>query len=531
MIRVKTDISNWVWAAASVVMVALLLDPLSTTWELTADLGHSWAAPLLMAYLWWERWSERPPLIATGPVNLGWDRWVWGVAVLIALSLPGRLLLTVFPVWPVAVALHVALVVGVTLFVVGRHFGRAGVRWVGGPLLILPGVLPWPGMVDRAFIQPLREGIATIVTEFSNLAGHPAIASGTTIKLANGWVGIDEACGGIRSLQAGVTAALFFGEWLRLSFGRRVALVAVAIGAALAGNLGRVGFLSWCATGPEGRLDQWHDLAGWVALGFSLAMTGWIGTRWGRRADCALGEISPPRPSPAFLPPVPRPAGWAVALLIGLIAVDGATRLWYTTGDPEIAEDTPLWTLRLPTNQPSYRVIPLPDGSRELLKPDAFHSATWTGVDGMVRMVNYVEWHEGQVARSSPFLHNPTRCLPTSGSELIATLDVVEVPWAHGTIPFQTYEFRQFNESLIVAFTVWDPRAAGPFLSSGPRGSWLNWMRIQWSAVASANIHQPAQMLSFAIQGKENHDRIVSELSRLIGSTTQFGPQKVASDD
>ena len=37
---------------------------------------------------------------------------------------------------------------------------------------------------------------------------------GTSVRLGNGWVGVDDACGGIRSLQACVMIGLFFGEWM-----------------------------------------------------------------------------------------------------------------------------------------------------------------------------------------------------------------------------------------------------------------------------------------------------------------------------
>lgn len=515
--------TNWGWGLAALTIAGLLFVPLARAWELAPDLGHGWAAPILMAYLWWERWSARPTVTGPEPKRplAGWVIAV--VACALVLSVPLRLLLTIYPVWPMVLALHVAILVGLTLWVAHRHFGARGMRWVGGPLVLLPGVLPWPGVIERAVIAPIRQGIAMIVTEASNLMGHPALASGTTIKLANGWVGIDEACGGIRSLQAAVTTALFFGAWLRLSVRRRIALVGVGVLAAMGGNLGRIGFLSWCATGPEGRLDQWHDQAGWVALGFSLILTGWIGSRWGRTD----GKVAPRPPvrHTGGTPPIAgsRLSRGALGLLGALVAIEAGTRLWYAAGDHDIAADTPLWTLRPPTQYHAFQENALPDYSREILQPDAFFSATWTGVDGVRRMLNYVEWHEGQAARSLPFLHNPTQCLPYAGAELVTELGPIEVTWTGGSLPFQTFVFRQFNRELVVAFTIWDPQAAAPLDPPNAARGWGAWMQRQWADVATAQIHQPAQMLAFAIEGRENQDRLGNEIARLIGPTANFG--------
>jgi hypothetical protein len=52
-------------------------------------------------------------------------------------------------------------------------------------------------------------------------------------------LGIDEACSGVRSLQATLMVSLFLGEIHRLKIGARVALVAIGFGAAFLTNIGR----------------------------------------------------------------------------------------------------------------------------------------------------------------------------------------------------------------------------------------------------------------------------------------------------
>jgi exosortase len=501
--------AGWVLWLAALGLAGLLLIPLSRAWALAPDLGHGWAAPLLIACLWWERWPLRPRLAAVRtPGPGGWG--CVGLGLVVALFL--RLLLTPYPLWPVAVILYAAILIGLALGATWCLGGTAGVRWLGGPLLVLIAVLPWPGGVERALILPIREGIASLVAEINNLAGHPALAAGTSVRLAGGWVGIDEACGGIRSLQAAVMTALFFGEWLSLAWRRRLALIAAGALAAVAGNFGRVLFLSWCA--ERGDLARWHDSAGWVALGFSLVATGCVGWWCRPRAGRDQAPVLPKR-APAAPALVPKPLVMGTALVVLVLGViEAGTRAWYAHGEARWRATVPQWTVRFPQGNPTLRRVPLGEAAREMLRPDAFASATWREPDQSVRSANYIVWRTGQAARSAPFLHNPTICLPYSGCELEQELGVIHVPWAHGEIPFHAYVFRRMNEDLAVAFTIWDPGRGGP-LAPGGEG-WADWWRHQWRDVVEARQDQPAQLLSYAIAGRQNRGLLAAELGRLI---------------
>ncbi|QYM79066.1 exosortase/archaeosortase family protein [Horticoccus luteus] len=504
----------WLVALAA---AALLLGPLSRAWALAPDLGHGWAAPMLIAYLWWERWPQRPGLRAARAVGAG--SWVaLGVCLMVALAL--RLLLTPYPLWPVAVIVYTALLIGLALVAAAQVAGAAGVRWLGGPLLVLIAVLPWPGAVERALILPVREAIASLVAEISNLAGHPALAAGTSVRLAGGWVGIDEACGGIRSLQAAVMTALFFGEWLRLPWRRRVVLIAAGGMAAVVGNFGRVLFLSWRA--ESGDLARWHDGAGWVALGFSLVVTGLVGWRCRSRAGRKAEAGKPGAATMKAQPPAPVvsksvPTGiliWMVTAVVVLGGIEAGTRAWYARGKARWRTTVPQWTVRFPEANPTLRHVPLGESAREMLRPDVFASASWRERDQAERSANYIVWRTGQVARSAPFLHNPTICLPYSGCELEEELGVINVSWAHGEIPFHTYIFRRMDDTLLVAFALWDPGRGGPLQSRG--GGWMGWWRDQWRDVREARQDQPAQLFSYAIAGRGGRDRLAKDLSALI---------------
>lgn len=471
------------------------LAPLSATWRSAPDLGHAWAVPVLMAYLWWERWSERPRIASSTPLGAAW----WIVALALALAhLPLRLLLTPFPLWPVLLVVYTLLLAGTALTIAWLTGGRAGLRWLAGPLILLVSALPMPSRIESAVIIPLRELWAWLAAEISNLLGHPALAFGTSVRIGNGWVGVDEACGGIRSLQACVMIGLFFGEWFRFSLARRAALVAAGIAAALLGNFGRVLYLSLQATAGAGAVERSHDAAGWLSMGASLLITGCLACHWnGYRFPEPRSAVPAVTLAPGANPAISRRWKWAAFVAALLLLNEAATRTWFLLGARAVAA-LPQWTAVLPEEHWSFRSSSLPEVAREILQPDVFRAGSWRGDNATRVSVYYIEWNRGQLARSLPFLHNPTVCLPLAGCELVSTLGVVGVAWSGGEIPFHTYKFRQSGEEILVAFTIWDPSRGRPLVRQDFL-SWADWWRAQWSEVREARQHQPAQLFTVTL--------------------------------
>jgi exosortase len=504
----RVVVSAWIGAAA---LVVLLLVPLGTAWKLAPDLGHGWAAPLLMAYLWWERWNERPALHAGRPRAVLW----FAAAAAGAAALPLRLLLTPFSLWPALIWVYVLLLVGLGLAAAGLLAGRAGVRWLGGPLVILAGALPWAYQVEQHIIFPLREGMAMLTAEVSNAIGRPAIAAGTSVQLSGGWVGVDEACGGIRSLQASVMLALFFGEWLRFSWGRRILLVVLGVGAALLGNFLRILFLSLRAGEGAAAFFSAHDVAGWLALAFSLTLTGGLAFAWARKTPVRAKDRGAFRGPSNSGPQATGAACWIIFTATFLLLDEGGARLWYARGETGRSA-VRRWTVQFPENEMSFKSAPLAENDREMLLPDRYAAGSWALGPGATASAYYIEWQKGQTARFIPFLHNPTVCLPMAGCEMIGSLGVIRVPWSDGEMPFNAYVFRRSGMDLAVAFTIWDPSRGAPLERAAESHSWLEWSRTRWNEVSEARENQPAQLLSLAISGPGARERLLPVLEHLI---------------
>ncbi len=505
--RLLRDHAAWLVAG---LLAALTLGPLAVAWGQARDLGHGWAVPLLAAYLWWERWDARPPAVAR---ELAGAVWWWGAGLIVLLAAPLRLLLTPFPQWPAALAIYAGLLAAVALGGAWLGAGSAGLRWVAGPLLLLPGALPWPSALDTVLIGPLRELLAKIAAEVCHLAGVPALAIGTSVRLAGSWVGVDETCGGMRSLQAGVTAALFFGEWLRLSWSRRIGLVAVGVAAAVGGNFLRIMLLTWRASvGGEAAVQAAHDVAGWLALGTSLSLTGLAAWRWRSSAPAV------PRAPVGTRTPLPRVAVlWTAVPVLALAAVELGGRAWYRIGAARQWERGAQWDVRFPGREPGFRAKPMPEATRELLGPDFFSAGEWHDAQRRLHAAYYIEWHRGQTARFVPFLHNPTVCLPMAGCELVRGGGTLRVRWAGGELPFETHVFKRAGEEFAVGFVVWDPSRHRP-LDRAAHARWIDWLRDRVDHVVEARADQPAQMLTVAVWGQESEARLGAAIEALVVS-------------
>lgn len=490
---------------AAALLGALWLVPVSTAWQLAPDLGHAWAVPVLMAYLWWERWAERPSLgVAGGQVlsestgrRVGSALLIFAVA---AVELPLRLLLTPFPLWPALLALFTVLFAGVTLAGAWSVAGRQGIRWIAGPLLLVVSALPIPSVAENLVILPLRTLMASVAAEVSNLAGHPALALGTSVRLGGGWVGIDEACGGIRSLQACIMIGLFFGEWYRFGWRKRSILLVTAVGSALLGNFARVLFLSLLTNSSSHAVEEAHDAAGWFAMALSLLLTGWLACRWaGYRWPERQIRSSPSGSTAAGARfSFSSSVGWIAPIVLLFAANEVATRIWFARGERQ-QTSVPRWAATLPTHDPSFQPQPLAEVAREMLRPDTFTAGRWRAAPDVFVSGYYIEWRRGQVARSVPFLHNPTVCLPLAGCELVATLPPITIPSAAGNIPFHVFKFRRAGQEMLVAFTIWDPARGQPLENTAQLSSWREGWRAQWAEVAEARQHQPAQLLTLTV--------------------------------
>ncbi|HEV3408721.1 MAG TPA: exosortase/archaeosortase family protein, partial [Chthoniobacterales bacterium] len=192
-------------AAASLIRCALvpallwgwLFFHLHYTWNLSEQYNYGWAVPFLALFLFYSRWQTKPaakPPRQTTPLHvLSWT-------ILLAL-LPLRVLEEANPDWRLLSWVFALLVVGfsfLTLLLIG---GAAWARHFAFPVCFPLVAVPWLVQVENTVVHALTRAVAYIAVEAAGWLEIAAFQVGNVIQLANGFVGVDEACSGVKTLQ------------------------------------------------------------------------------------------------------------------------------------------------------------------------------------------------------------------------------------------------------------------------------------------------------------------------------------------
>ena len=319
------------------------------------------------------------------------------------------------------------------------------------PLAFLFTALTWPTPLHVWISGDLAAANVRLAAELVSACGHPAVVNGSVIVVGNGSVGVDEACSGLRSLQAVGMAAWFFGEFFRLNWPRRLGLVFVAGAAAVAGNLARTTFLTWQAAARGlAESERWHDPAGAAELVLTLLMVACAAFWIARRRLGRPRSGSPVAPGAA----APSLGAWAAVVLGGTLLAVAGTEAWYRAHERRGGERVH-WTMA--ASDDSWRAVALPARVQDILQ--------YSGASGLARRdprtgrterAFLISWEGDAANGENPEWHDPTICLPGAGVTLAADLGEFTVPVDGVPVPFAAYRFRAGRQILQVFFCHWD---------------------------------------------------------------------------
>jgi len=288
--------------------------------------------------------------------------------------------------------------------------------------------------------------------------GRLALAQGAVIEVAGGWVGVDEACAGLRSLDAAVMMAWFIGEQRRFGWRGRLGLGLAALAAAVGGNFIRATTLVWVAAGAGPQATEaWHDTMGWVVLG--LTLIGVLGAaEWiGRRAEQAAafrwaGAPGGGRFVAAGL--VLATAGWA------------ATVAWYWPSGYTVGRVG--WTLA--AKGAEWGGAPPPAGLDTLLVATRWEGVAGAG-EGWRGLAYLIAWEGDVAAAENAFHHGPEICLPYLGLRKQAEIGAVNVDAGGKRLVLAGSRYADAaGRPQYVWFARWD-EAEGRSLGHGPSAS------------------------------------------------------------
>lgn len=419
-------------------------------WTVNVVYAYGWAVPALAGYLLWERWRDRPA--AHPPRSRTVLLLVAGL--LLAAYLPVRAIQEANPDWVKINWLMAALCAGLTVLVLAGAGGWRYARHFAFPILFCFSALPWPVWMETFLVQELMRGNAAICAELLTWLGTPALADGNLIQVADRWVNVEEACSGIRSLQTAFMVSLFLGELHRLSWVRRLGLLAASFGVAFLVNIARTMILTWL-TASSGSAERWHDLVGNTAMVVCLVAL-WGLSEWFRPRRSAVAAAEPVPAAPGFSRRL-LPRWFAVAGCAWLLAAEILTGAWYDWHERQVPPAV-AWHVAWPVSAPHYQAGVFAERTLSLLKFNDGQTASWDADGGYAWQMYALNWKPGRVSKFLSSSHYPTVCLPAAGLVLVAELGVWDCTVNGIRLPFTTYLFRQGPRDVYVFHAIVEDR-------------------------------------------------------------------------
>jgi len=472
-------------------------------WSVYPQYNYGWAVPLLCVYLLWLRWADRPP---AEPER---SHWPWAILIAAALAwLPTRVIVEANPIWRLGSWAMGLEFVALTLAGVWLAGGRPWLRHFWFPVAFYLVAIPWPSQWENTIVQELTRVNTALVVEWLAVLGIPSIKHGNLIEISRGLVSIDEACSGIRSLQATGMIALFFGELYRLRPGRRILLVVSGAAVALLCNMLRTFTLVWInSRHGNAVMEKWHDPTG-VAILLGCFTSLWlIGTRLRRHAPPASARVSPP--------PLEIRPRWVAALLCGwLVIIECANAAWFGFRDPAQV-GVRNWSVRWPVEKDKFRDVELSRSVRALMAFDEGRSAAWSDANGDLWQAFHFSWGPARnsfdrVRVHLAKTHRPEVCLPASGQELREHRGVKLFRVNGLALPFQLFRFEDRGMPLFVYFCAWeDGLKGGPSFMRENVAS-----RIAAAKAGSRSLGQ--RVLEVAVWGRMTNEEVDQAFQRTL---------------
>ena len=480
-------------------------------WSFNPQYSYGWSVPFLAIFLLWKRWPHRP-----APARPS-TRILPGAILLVGVLLlfPIRFLSGANPDWRLLSWSGAAVAIAISLSLVYLIGGRPWVRHFMFPFLFVLVAVPWPTHLEQFVTQTLMRAVTAINVFGLNLAGVPALQHGNVIEVGSGLIGIEEACSGVRSLQATFMISLFLGELYSFSLRRRMILFLAGAILAFLCNLVRTALLVWVGTqdGAEA-IHAWHDPAGLTILLFCLFGL-WVISlimRRGRTEEGSFSGASIPwtgfRLSSALL----------VSMALWLILTEVGVQFWYKAHTSPFENSR--WKVQWPVAQQSYKPVPIAPEAEGLLRYNEGGGASWKASDGRPWLMYFFRWLPGRTAALFVKTHRPDVCLPASGMTLVSDNGIQLLEVNGVKLPIRSYRFDAHGAPLHVFYCYWDARSSYENTRAANEEDWTAQGRLRAALRGRREIG--AQMLELVVWGYENdaeaNAALQHELGQIVGA-------------
>jgi exosortase len=476
---------------------------LHSEWTYNAQYNYGWAVPFLGLLLFYFRWQRRPaprPDAATGRAAALGAMWL-----LLLLLFPVRVIEEANRDWRLLSWVLALCAVAFSLLSIYRAGGVGWLRHFAFPICFALAAVPWPVQFENLIVQNMMRGVASIAVEIAGWLGVGAYQLGNVIQLRNGFVGVDEACSGVKTFQAGIMVALVLGEFLRLSWGRRVALLVIGCGWIFLCNVFRATALVLVAAnrGLEA-LARWHDIIGTAALLGGMAGVLALAWLWRRELEDTPSTVESRASSEAW-------AGQLFAL--GWLAVVFAgTEFWYRSHERQLIE-RPRWGVNWPAGNETIASLAVPETTRVILHYDDAKSAAWEDPPGVRWWSFFAHWKPQRAALQLVRSHSPEICLPAMGRTFRRSRPELNLN-AGGALllEFRSYEFEQNGRPLFVFVCIQEDKRVAS--SSTDSAEWNLRGRLRAALHGKRNLGQ--RLLEIAVLGLDDFAQAADAVSKTV---------------
>jgi exosortase len=486
------------WIGAALLWLWLFLH-LQVEWTLNPQYNYGWAVPFLALLLFYLRWQRRP-----GPDLRSQNNALITVAMAFALALlfPIRVIEEANPDWRLLSWILAFCVVDFSLLSLIRAGGARWVRHFAFPILFPLTAVPWPVQFESFVVQTMMRVVAFLAVEIAGWFGVGAYQLGNVIQLRNGFVGVDEACSGVKTLQAGIMVSLVLGELFQLRWSRRIALVVLGCGWVFVCNVFRATALVFVAakSGLDA-LGRWHDTIGMAAL--LCGMAGMLALAWVWKGEPRREQS----PSPSAGTARVFPAQWGVFGWV--LVIFAATEIWYRSHERQLIEQPP-WQVTWPAANQTVTALPIPDSTRVILHYDEAKTAAWEEPAGIHWWTFFARWKPERAALQLVRSHSPKICLPAIGRTFVGFRSEVKVEAESIALDFRSYEFEQNGRPLFVFVCIQEDKRV--VSTATETGEWNLEGRLRAAWVGKRNLGQ--RLLEIAVSGVDDFGQASEALSK-----------------
>ncbi len=431
-----------------------LIRVLSLEWSINEQYRFGYLVPFIALYLIYLRWSDKPQIEPGDSSTLLVEGLLWSAALLL---FPLKIIWESNPDWRLVYWVQALMVYAVSLLFLFLWGGKSWAKWFAPALAIFLFAVPWPMQFEQDLTQGLMRMVAAITVDFMNLLGFFAVREGNLIQLANGWVGVEEACSGVRSFQSTIMAAYFLGEMFRYPLFLRLLLIAFGSVTSVFLNVGRTFLLTYITYKDGGEvMKTWHDQVGYLVSlsAFLLLLALALAFNKLRRK----GPDSRVEAHLAGSDVLNWLGQWKSASLAMLCLLSYPITHWWFQRDNAQGVENPL-IASIEWSRVGHEVEfgKIPIGIRSILRFSEGTQASWrpNSDDKENWLVYFFVWEEGNIS-SFADIHKPEVCLPAAGFQLSDTAAPLEWEKDGLQLNVDSYTFSARGQKIHVFFAVWN---------------------------------------------------------------------------